>query len=64
MTFWSRVRESALLRWVQTRQLRTWVVLTYLCVFAFWSGGVLLFFLFLPVYWQLWFKEDLAPRWW
>ncbi|MBR9702417.1 hypothetical protein GOV10_00130 [Candidatus Woesearchaeota archaeon] len=62
--FWCCVKESSVVKWLAARQLRTWVVLSYLCVFSFLGGSVWLFCLFFPVYWQLWFKADVAPKWW
>ncbi|MBR9703106.1 hypothetical protein GOV10_03660 [Candidatus Woesearchaeota archaeon] len=62
--FWGRVKDSSVVRWFAARKLRTLIVFAYLCVFSFLGGSVWLFLLFFPVYWQLWFKVDVAPDWW
>lgn len=59
-----RIKQTRVARWALSRQLRSWLVIAYLLVWTVVSGSWLLFFLFFPLYWQLYLKEDLAPKWW
>lgn len=43
---------------------RVLLVLIFFCSLSYFSGSWLLFFLLLPLYWQMYLKKDLMPSWW
>lgn len=57
--------------WVKARPLRAWIVLFWLFAWTWialysadWHVIIGFLLLFLPVYWQVYLKKDLAPDWW
>lgn len=50
--------------------VRSWIVLLFMfscfvsLIWVFGFGSIPLIFLFVPLFWQVYLKKDLAPVWW
>lgn len=47
--------------------IRVWLVLMWFLVFSslfVWVSSWFIILLLLPIYWQVYLKQDLAPSWW
>lgn len=54
-------------RWIRSRPVGAYVVVGWLFVFLLLTVVVSLWYLillFVPLYWQVYLKKDLAPGWW
>lgn len=70
MQFWKTLKRriekppTRIERWFWSRRPASLIVLVYLVGLCVFFGSWLVFLLFLPLYWQVYLKEDLAPIWW